>query len=64
RLFEKTEVQFRVEAFNLLNHAQLGAPQSNFSAGSSFGKILSTVNTGPVGTGTPRQIQLALKLGF
>ncbi|HEV3316136.1 MAG TPA: carboxypeptidase regulatory-like domain-containing protein [Candidatus Angelobacter sp.] len=63
-LSEKVGVQFRAEAFNLFNRAQLGAPQSDFSAGPNFGKVLSTVNTGPVGTGTPRQFQFTLKLDF
>ncbi len=61
---EKFGMQFRAEAFNLFNRAQLGAPQSSFSAGPSFGTILSTVNTGPVGTGSPRQLQFTAKVEF
>jgi hypothetical protein len=63
-LSETLGFQFRAEVFNLFNRAQLGAPQSDFSAAPNFGKILSTVNTGPVGTGTPRQIQFTLKMDF
>ncbi len=61
---EALGLQFRAEVFNLFNRAQLGAPQSDISAVQSFGTILSTVNTGPVGTGTPRQIQFTMKLEF
>ena len=62
-LTERANLQFRAEAFNIFNRAQLGQPQADLST-SSFGEILSTINTGPVGTGTPRQIQLALRLTF
>ncbi len=61
---ETLGLQFRAEVFNLFNRAQLGAPQSDISAAQNFGKILSTVNTGPVGAGTPRQIQFTLKMEF
>jgi hypothetical protein len=30
----------------------------------TFGQILNTVNTGPVGTGTLRQLQFMLRLNF
>lgn len=60
---ERAEVQFRSEFFNLFNRAQYGLPLADLSA-STFGKIVGTVNTGPVGTGTPREIQFALRLTF
>jgi hypothetical protein len=64
-LTERAQLQFRSEIFNIFNHPQYGQPQSDFSAGPGvFGSIISTVNTGPVGTGTPRQIQFALRLVF
>jgi len=64
-LTESTQLQFRTEVFNIFNHPQYGLPQSDLSAGpGEFGAIISTVNTGPVGTGTPRQIQFALRLTF
>jgi Carboxypeptidase regulatory-like domain len=63
-LTERVLLDFRAEAFNLLNRPQYGAPQADFSAASSFGGILSTINTGPVGTGTPRQLQFMLRAAF
>ena len=62
---ERIHLEFRTEVFNIFNHPQYGLPQSDFSAGPGvFGSIISTVNTGPVGTGTPRQIQFMLKAVF
>ncbi len=61
---ERMQLQFRAETFNIFNHPQYGIPQANISAGPVFGSIISTVNTGPVGTGTPRQMQFALRLTF
>src|ERR1035437_11081470 len=43
--------------------AQYGQPQAD-SSSSAFGQIISTVNTTPIGTGTPREIQCALRLEF
>jgi hypothetical protein len=62
---ERYGLQLRAEAFNLFNRAQLGAPQSNLSAGpGEFGIITQPVNTTPIGAGTPRQIQFALRFEF
>jgi hypothetical protein len=52
------------EAFNVLNHPQLGAPGANISSTSSFGKITAPINNSPVGAGTPRQVQTFLRLSF
>jgi hypothetical protein len=62
-LTKRAQLEFRSEAFNLFNRAQYGQPQSDWST-SSFGQIITTVNTGPVGTGTPRQMQFALRIEF
>jgi hypothetical protein len=62
-LTEKTQLQFRSEFFNIFNRAQYGQPLADFSD-STFGQIFGAVNTGPVGTGTPREIQFALRLEF
>jgi hypothetical protein len=63
QLTERLNLQFRYEAFNIFNRAQYGLPQNDVSA-STFGQILNTVNTGPTGTGTPRQMQFMLRLNF
>jgi hypothetical protein len=52
-----------VEAFNSINPNQYGLPQTDISS-ATFGQILNTVNTGPVGTGTSRQLQFMLRLNF
>ena len=51
KINEKFRVQFRVESFNLPNHANLGGPGTNISVDGSVGRITSV--------GDPRQIQLA-----
>lgn len=57
---ERCKFQFRAEAFNLLNHANLGTPNASVSA-ANFGVITSTVAGS---AGNPRIVQLALKLLF
>jgi hypothetical protein len=62
---ESANAQFRVEAFNLFNHANFGIPSLIAYAGSSateapigtFGRIQNTVTAS-------RQIQLALRITF
>jgi hypothetical protein len=61
---EKARLEVRAEAFNVLNRSQYGDPSGDVSVISQFGVIQSTINTTPVGTGTPRQIQLAIRLFF
>ncbi len=63
-LTETLGLQLRSEFFNIFNRAQYGLPLADVSSTANFGQILSTVNTGPVGTGTPRQIQFAARLQF
>ena len=53
---ERMRVQFRSEAFNLLNHPNLGIPASSIGA-AGVGVIGSVINP-------ERQIQMALKLYF
>jgi hypothetical protein len=59
---ERVKLQFRVEAYNLFNHAQFSQPD-NFLSDSTFGQSLSTI-TRPDGTTSARQLQVALKLLF
>ena len=71
---EKARLEFRSEFFNVFNHPQLGPPNATFTPGSTagFGSITTTVNLNtaivspitPVGSGTPREIQFALRLEF
>jgi hypothetical protein len=61
---ERVQLQFRAEVFNVFNRAQYASPQADISNTATFAHILSTVSTGPVGTGTPRQMQFMLKAQF
>jgi hypothetical protein len=60
---ERASVQFRWEVFNAFNRAQYGQPSGVLVAG-QFGLITSTINTTPVGTGTPREMQFMLRATF
>ncbi len=66
KITERINHQFRLEAFNLLNHPNLGLPGStglNIVGASNLGIIQST--RFPVGdAGSSRQLQLAMKLQF
>ncbi len=70
-LGERANLEFRSEFFNVLNHPQLGQPLATFGQ-AGFGSIINTVNLNtaivspitPVGSGTPREIQFALRLEF
>jgi hypothetical protein len=67
---ERGHLEFRSEFYNIFNHPQLGQPQAIFNPANAtgFGGIINTVNTispvTPVGSGTPREIQFALRLVF
>lgn len=52
---ERANVEFRAEFFNAFNHPNFGNPGGNLNSG-SFGEITSA--------GSPRIIQLALRLSF
>ena len=55
RITENVRVQFRAEVFNLFNHPNFNAVQTNFSA-SNFGALTATDD--------PRVVQFGLKLVF
>ena len=69
-LNERAQLQFRCEAFNLFNRAQYSLPLEEIwlpPSGTSPASIepqVSTASTTPIGTGTPREIQFALRLEF
>jgi hypothetical protein len=71
-LRERARIEFRSEFYNIFNHPQLGQPKSTFNPSNTtgFGSIINTVNTSivspitPVGSGTPREMQFALRLEF
>ena len=68
---ERARLEFRSEFYNVFNHPQLGQPNATVGA-AGFGSITTTVNLNtaivspitPVGSGTPREIQFALRLDF
>ncbi len=73
-LSERSQLEFRSEFYNVFNHPQLGQPAATFNPASvgGFGAITNTVNLNtaivspitPVGSGTPREMQFALRLQF
>jgi hypothetical protein len=55
---EAFHVEFRAEAFNVLNHTVLGTPNTSVNAGKgAFGTITTTAST-------ERLLQFAVKLMF
>jgi len=62
RVKERVSLQFRAEAFNLLNHPNFGQPVNSLTA-STFGQIIQT-RTARGDLGSSRQLQLGLKLIF
>jgi hypothetical protein len=71
RIKESHQVQFRAEAFNLLNHPNFGGPNANILAGAAVPGApanvphqgFGTINT--LASGIPmRQLQLGLKYTF
>jgi len=75
RITEKTNLELRVEAFNLINHPAFNGPQAgptspiNGATGGSFGNYgvvdISTLNTAIISTANrPRIMQLAARFSF
>jgi hypothetical protein len=54
---EPRYAEFRIEAFNVLNHTSFGAPGRDISAPASFGVITNTISS-------PRVIELVFKFYF
>jgi hypothetical protein len=61
RLSERMKLQFRAEAFNLLNHPNFGVPNQTVFSGTSFNASAGLISSTATNS---RQIQLALKLMF
>ena len=60
---EGVSVRLRGDLFNVLNRAQYGAPIADISQ-SNFGVITNTVSNYATGRGTPREMQVSLKIVF
>lgn len=63
RLTETKALVFRIEAFNIMNRTLAGNPGTTLTSPASFGFISSGLNR-TIGTGTSRQLQLAMRLNF
>jgi hypothetical protein len=71
---ERLAFTFRAEAFNIFNVAQYGNPVVSLSSTTSkgqlvlvpgnFGVINGAFSNAPTGSGTPREIELSLRLDF
>ena len=66
KITEQASFEFGAQVFNIMNHPQLGAPSASgwSPTSSTFGRITAPVNTSPVGSGGPRQMQFFLRLAF
>jgi hypothetical protein len=60
---ERAAIRLRGDLFNATNRAQYGAPNADLSA-SNFGTISTTVSLYATGRGTPRELQVSLKISF
>jgi hypothetical protein len=67
-LYEQLHLDFRAEAFNILNHPNLGSPNSSLSS-SAFGELGASINA--IGSnnqlyamGAARSLQLSFHLQF
>jgi hypothetical protein len=74
-LYRESKLQFRADAFNVLNHPNLGQPSSQFTVNAAAGSTPGSVTPGTFGqitttrfplgdSGSSRQLQLSLKLLF
>lgn len=73
KLNERFSLDFRAEAFNILNHDPIGDPSTLDILSGGFGQITTTVNfnnnndnlaSSNTGTGLPRQTEFMLRLNF
>lgn len=64
RISELANLDFRFEVYNVANNPKFANPAANISAPATFGRITALANTSPTGSGTARQIELAMRLSF
>jgi hypothetical protein len=62
-IVENKALVFRIEAFNIFNRTQAGNPGTTLTSPATFGIVTSGLNR-TIGTGTARQLQLAMRLNF
>ncbi|HKD10370.1 MAG TPA: carboxypeptidase regulatory-like domain-containing protein [Bryobacteraceae bacterium] len=62
-LFERVQMRFRADAFNVFNRAQYGPPNADWSL-VNFGAITTTISNYATGRGTPRDFQLSARVWF
>jgi hypothetical protein len=63
RIVEQKELVVRIEMFNLFNRTQAGNPGTTLTSPATFGVVTSGLNR-TIGTGTARQLQLAMRFNF
>jgi hypothetical protein len=73
-VWERVSTSFRAEAFNVFNVAQYGNPNVSLTSRGSgsnlqivpggFGQIVNSFSTVPTGSGTPRQLELSLRIDY
>jgi hypothetical protein len=63
RIAETKAIVFRVESFNIFNRTQAGNPGTTLTSPASFGIVTAGLNR-TIGTGTSRQMQLAMRFNF
>ncbi|MBZ5625680.1 MAG: TonB-dependent receptor [Acidobacteriia bacterium] len=74
---EHAGMTFRAEAFNLFNHPMFASPSASVGTvkqdkagnwfiqpNAKFGQVTSILNSGVTGYGTPRRLQLSLRIDF
>lgn len=63
RIAESKALVFRVEAFNIFNRTQASNPGTTLTSPASFGIVTAGLNR-TIGTGTSRQLQVAMRFNF